>query len=275
LKPVLLLVAAVAVAVPGTVSALSSVDPADDARYAWSESAGWVDAYANGSHGVVVGPHLLSGYAWCENVGWLHLGDGAPDAGLQYSNASATDYGVNHDGAGHLSGYAWGENIGWVNFDTSAVSGVQAMVDAGGFLYGYAWSEGLGWINLDSGYGVLLVDSDGDGAPDAFETDTGVFVSAFDCGSDPGDVDTDDDGLQDGVEVQTYDTDPCDADTDDDTYGDGVEIAAGTDPLNPLSHPGDSLPLAWAPMIAVVVVVGAWSAQSRGGKARGGRAGVR
>jgi hypothetical protein len=47
-------------------------------------------------------------------------------------------------------------------------------------------------------------------------------------------ADTDQDGLGDRSELETYDTDPFKADTDDDGLNDGVEVnTAGTDPCNP------------------------------------------
>ncbi len=48
---------------------------------------------------------------------------------------------------------------------------------------------------------TLGTDTDGDRLDDCYETDTGVFVSDFDTGSDPGIPDTDDDGLLDGDET--------------------------------------------------------------------------
>ncbi len=48
---------------------------------------------------------------------------------------------------------------------------------------------------------VPTKDSDGDRLPDAVETDTGTFESAAATGTDPFDVDTDDDSLRDGDEV--------------------------------------------------------------------------
>ncbi|MEL6342771.1 MAG: MYXO-CTERM sorting domain-containing protein, partial [Myxococcota bacterium] len=44
------------------------------------------------------------------------------------------------------------------------------------------------------------------------------------------DADSDDDGLNDGDEVNIHDTDPNDADSDDGGVNDGDEIANGTDP---------------------------------------------
>jgi len=44
-------------------------------------------------------------------------------------------------------------------------------------------------------------------------------------------ADTDGDGLNDGDEVNTYNTDPLEKDTDGDGVDDGDEVEAGTDPL--------------------------------------------
>jgi len=49
--------------------------------------------------------------------------------------------------------------------------------------------------------------------------------------TNPTDTDTDEDGLSDGEEVNTYHTDPNNADTDGDGVSDGEEVANGTDPL--------------------------------------------
>ncbi|MDR7254552.1 hypothetical protein J2X46_003545 [Nocardioides sp. BE266] len=66
-----------------------------------------------------------------------------------------------------------------------------------------------------------VVDTDGDGLSD--DQEAGL-------GTDPNDADSDDDGLRDGPEVNTYDTDPLDADTDDGGVNDGDEVQNGTDP---------------------------------------------
>lgn len=50
----------------------------------------------------------------------------------------------------------------------------------------------------------LTTDRDNDGILDAYETDTGTFVSATDTGSDPTDPDTDGDGRLDGDEVYPF-----------------------------------------------------------------------
>ncbi len=102
----------------------------------------------------------------------------------------------------------------------------------------------------------LLVDTDADGLSDAVETNTGVFVSATDTGSNPTLTDTDSDGTHDGVEVQN-ESDPNDASVGSnlvlgkmsqfyDADGNPVEPWPGFPPGNiidgdieTLSHPND------------------------------------
>ena len=57
-------------------------------------------------------------------------------------------------------------------------------------------------------------------------------------------VDSDGDGLNDGMEKFVWHTDPVVADTDGDGLSDGAEIAAGTDPNEPDTD-GDGLPDGW------------------------------
>ena len=69
-------------------------------------------------------------------------------------------------------------------------------------------------------------DSDGDGLEDAIE---------IELGTDPVDLDTDDDGLTDGDEYYTFQTGTRNPDTDGDGGGGWVETANGTDPNDPAS----------------------------------------
>jgi hypothetical protein len=104
-------------------------------------------------------------------------------------------------------------------------------------------------------------DTDGDGLGDKVETNTSVFASAEDTGSNPksddtdGDgrkdgeevngeiktnpvlADTDKDGIGDNVELTETNTDPNNADSDGDGFNDGAEIAEQTDPKDPNSTP--------------------------------------
>jgi hypothetical protein len=96
---------------------------------------------------------------------------------------------------------------------------------------------------------VLEPDTDGDGIPDANETNTGVYVSPADTGTDPNNPDSDGDTLPDGVETASYvyidamdvGTDPNTPDSDGDGLSDSVETNTGvyvsatdtgTSPLN-------------------------------------------
>jgi len=74
------------------------------------------------------------------------------------------------------------------------------------------------------------LDTDGDGLPDITETNTGIFVDETDTGTNPENPDSDNDGLDDGDEVNTYGTDPNDDDTDVDGLPDGWEVGNGLDP---------------------------------------------
>jgi hypothetical protein len=92
------------------------------------------------------------------------------------------------------------------------------------------------------GTSLHAVDTDGDGLDDSVETNTGIYVSATDTGTDPLTADTDGDGLRDGAETNTgtfvslddTGTNPFDKDSDDDGAGDWYEAAIiDVDPANP------------------------------------------
>jgi hypothetical protein len=142
----------VCLAAPASALAQPSVDPVN--RFAWQENCGWTDwRSANSSaQGVHDRMTFLTGFIWGENIGWLSTGDGHPADGVQYSNLSTADFGVNVSTSGALSGYAWGENVGWINFSAGTMANPPqpARIDsAASRLRGYAWGENIGWINLD------------------------------------------------------------------------------------------------------------------------------
>ena len=91
-------------------------------------------------------------------------------------------------------------------------------------------------------------DSDNDTLLDGVETNTDLWVSLTNTGTDPLSPDSDGDGLSDSVENPTlpYDpaqpqtqpgTDPNKPDSDNDTYPDAIEITYGSNPTNAASLP--------------------------------------
>lgn len=180
-------------------------------RYAYASNTGWLDAYADGTNGATVGRFVCAHYLYAANTGWIHLGDGTPANGVSYSNASATDYGVNVSPYGLLQGFAWGANTGWVTFEQTY--GKPAVDLVTGVLSGYAWSANTGWISLSNAY---------------------AFVQTERLAGDP---DVDGDGLPDPWEYSYTNTlaglGPSPADADGDGSPDADEYGAGTDPTNP------------------------------------------
>ena len=151
----------------------------DPNAFSWGANVGYMNWRADGANGVVVGRYILSGYIYGANIGWIHVGDGTPDDGIQYSNASATDFGVNTiedpsvPGEYYLRGFAYGANVGWINFEET---GNARVILSNNRLRGYAWGANIGWINLDD-LNVFVqannidpgADTDGDGVTDAWE----------------------------------------------------------------------------------------------------------
>ncbi len=106
---------------------------------------------------------------------------------------------------------------------------------------------GLASLDLDGDniQSFLDDDDDNDGLPDAVETNTGVFVSATNTG-----------------------TNPLAADTDGDGVSDADEVAAGSDPNNPLSIPLVPTLTDWGSTLAVVALAAAAAATLRGRRNR-------
>ena len=82
-------------------------------------------------------------------------------------------------------------------------------------------------------YNALTLDSDQDGLKDGVETNTGIFINDNQTGSDPNNSDTDSDGMPDGWEVQ-HGLNPVFNDADGDPDHDGIsnlsEYNQNTDP---------------------------------------------
>jgi hypothetical protein len=130
-------------------------------RYAYGANFGWMDWYADGADGAVIGQYVCSGYIYSANVGWINLGSGSPADGIQYQNNSAADFGVNLDGLGNLSGYAYGANIGWINFENTGAPKINMIT---GKMSGYVWSANCGWISLSNAVAYVQTDTISPGA---------------------------------------------------------------------------------------------------------------
>ena len=113
-------------------------------KWAWSESAGWIDFGTTGGN-VQVTDSTLSGYAYGENIGWISL---------HCSNTSScvdNNYGVLNNNEGTLSGYAWSETVGWIHFAPSS-GGVT--INSSGVFSGTAYGENIGWISFSTDHPV-------------------------------------------------------------------------------------------------------------------------
>ncbi len=94
----------------------------------------------------------------------------------------------------------------------------------------------FGGPDAASGFDVGYADSDADGLPDSWELPHGLAIGPDDSGSD-----TDGDGLPAAAEFAAH-TLPDDADSDQDGVDDDVEVLAGDDPSDPYDHAPHAVP---------------------------------
>ena len=119
MKPLKFLLLLLALA--ATAQAASTINSTN--AYSYGANIGWMNWKPSVPDGVSIGEYICSGYIYGANVGWINMGNGAPTNHIQYSNASATDFGINYSidpmlpGKAILRGYAYGANIGWINFE--------------------------------------------------------------------------------------------------------------------------------------------------------------
>ena len=130
-------------------------------KFAYAANLGWIDWRSDTNNGAVIGQYVCSGYIYSANVGWIFLGSGTPANQIQYQNNSATDCGVNHDGAGNLRGYAYSANVGWINFEDTGAPALDLLT---GKLSGSIYSANCGWISLSNSVAFVQTDTMNQGA---------------------------------------------------------------------------------------------------------------
>ncbi|HTY88227.1 MAG TPA: thrombospondin type 3 repeat-containing protein [Candidatus Acidoferrum sp.] len=176
-------------------------------KYAYGANIGWLNAYADGANGAVIGDYYCMGYLYAANVGWINLGSGSPANGIQYQNNSGTDFGINQDGLGNLRGYAYGANIGWINFENTGAPKVDLRT---GILSGYVWSANCGWISLSNAVAYVQTDTlwPGQLAPNGLPVPW--LLANFGTTNVDANADPDHDGMSNAQEYQAG-TNPNDA----------------------------------------------------------------
>ncbi len=207
-RTVLLLFSSLILHPSSFVHAASTINPTNN--FAYGANIGWMNWRGDaGTNGVVIGEFVCSGNIYAANVGWINLGSGNPTNGIQYSNASANDFGVNNLGDGRLRGYAYGANIGWINFENTGNPRFDLIT---GNFSGYAYGANCGWISLSNAQAFVKTDacipgadSDGDGIADAWELVEAGNLTAMNAATD-----SDGDGVPDKDEYAA-DTGPFDA----------------------------------------------------------------
>lgn len=219
-----LLFVTLAALLPIAAAGQDTVDPAK--CHAYGANIGWINARPGITRGLTLTDTTLDGWAYAGNVGWIQFGDGSPTNGVRYRNDSATDCGVNHDGAGNLSGYAYGANIGWIHFGWATANHPQRprVNLLSGAFEGHAYGANVGWINLGGGIlrttRIFTADADGDGISDAWERQHFGNITKAGTSSD-----SDNDGQSDAAEYLAA-TNPASSLELFQVLGQGIEVGA-------------------------------------------------
>jgi Mg-chelatase subunit ChlD len=172
-------------------------------------------------------------------IAYYRFDDGSNSAGT--SGEVSWNHGQIQDFA---TGFGFDWRTKWYNAAT-IVSAGASFVERTGFILpetdtdndGLAdWWERRFFTSLSSTDGSI--DSDGDGLTDLGEYQAGLDPTkpyTFGGIVSDADVDSDGDGLSNANEESLYSSDPGNADTDDDGVSDGVEIENVTSPWHPMS----------------------------------------
>ena len=158
MKPITVLLLSSCILIGSLASVRASTTIDTNNAYAYGANIGWVNAFADGTNGAVMGQFYCTGYIYSANVGWISLGaSNGPVNGYAYSNIASNDWGVNNIGGGQLAGMAYGANIGWITFEQTY--GMPTVNLLNGSMSGYAYSANVGWISLSNSFAVLLTDT--------------------------------------------------------------------------------------------------------------------
>ncbi|MDF7825018.1 SUMF1/EgtB/PvdO family nonheme iron enzyme [Pontiellaceae bacterium B12227] len=176
------------------------------------------------------GYHNLALLAGGQVVAWGDNTHGACNVPLSASNAVAIAAGGYHSVALLADGniIAWGQNDFNQSIPPTGITNATAIA-AGGYhnLALHSMGDVAGWGSPFYDLGNIPTNVK---YPTSIEGGR-LFSLALMNPTDPLDADSDDDGLNDGDEVNVYGTAPLDSDTDDDGMPDGWEATYGLEPL--------------------------------------------
>jgi hypothetical protein len=209
---------------------------ADASGRSWSATQG-VGLTTDGNNVLVVYSVTDSGTQYDVYATLLNSSGGvvSRDIAVGTTTFSDEDPAVVNDGAGYLVAWAYRAGEGT---DPCNAASHPSLLDSDGDGMPDAWET---YYGLDPHYNDALLDRDGDGLNNVGEWQKGSDPTRADTDGDgltdnvdpcPTKVDCDHDGLTDYQEVVTYHTNPLLADTDGDGFPDMYEIAYGYDALS-------------------------------------------
>ena len=194
-----------------------------------------------GDHDVTGGTHRFAGWVGDDGAGHRHSANNNQNYGVgpdTHSIIESGDLGSNAIGDSVGITFSLRNGTGGTVFVSNVVFGGTLIVDDSNFMLNensddtdgdglddiVETNTGIYVSKTDTGTNPLRSDTDGDGLIDSIETNTGKFASWTDTGTDPNNADTDGDGLLDGAELEEHDSNPFKPDSDDDGLPDGWEV---------------------------------------------------